>query len=375
MHMRLSVMAGFRTDPTTHPQQDNITHKIKRGAGSSFSNGFKDIFRRRSKKASAHRRCASDDTTITATAIKPSMHAAMMRSLSSDAASPNHVIRPVSERTQSTRSYGRESIHVWGPPPALQEETSSMSRTSRTVSFHHQRSIDELGRNPTSVTQTEPGVKRHNTYSGRTRGRTTSAAKASLGRSPSITSTKRARPMCATPSVAELNRRSSQFVGYWCPYPGGPSDRTGSSPPYYAGTTGRISCETAEGEEEEDEELDCWSGEMGASSLTSSFSHPSSIACRSPPRRPALDLPSIEKDGVDSGSIWAVSRGWRTGLYATFAEAEVQINGFPGPLVRQFPTRSEACAWLSDDAAKAQRVPSIRTMAIDEICARQCRAR
>jgi hypothetical protein len=83
-----------------------------------------------------------------------------------------------------------------------------------------------------------------------------------------------------------------------------------------------------------------------------------------PPRSP--ERKADGNASSDRRSTWAVARGWRTGLYASYDEAHVQINGFPGPLIRQFDSRHEASEWLASGAAKAQRIPSLRTLDIDE---------
>lgn len=46
------------------------------------------------------------------------------------------------------------------------------------------------------------------------------------------------------------------------------------------------------------------------------------------------------------GPLWAVSRGWKKGIFLTFDEAEKQTRNFPGPLIRQFANVDEAIEFL-----------------------------
>jgi hypothetical protein len=46
------------------------------------------------------------------------------------------------------------------------------------------------------------------------------------------------------------------------------------------------------------------------------------------------------------GAVWAVARGWKRGIVATFEEAEQQTRSFPGPVLRQFENVDEAIEFL-----------------------------
>ena len=61
----------------------------------------------------------------------------------------------------------------------------------------------------------------------------------------------------------------------------------------------------------------------------------------------------------NKGPLWAVSRGWKKGIFMTFEEAEQQTRNFPGPLMRQFPTVDEAIEFLQSQSAKGKSPSSI----------------
>ncbi|PWN35411.1 uncharacterized protein FA14DRAFT_160564 [Meira miltonrushii] len=206
-----------------------------------------------------------------------------------------------------------------------------------------------------------------------------------LQRSTSVSSTFRARPRGGLPSAMEMQKRSSQFIGYWCPYP---STATESSPvpeknelrfeneldldygleddeeiqltAEEAMFPKRIYSRQVRASEKEQQMQELIHAHFASDSNPSSSSHGSPISI-------SKSLPSSLAQQKDPNApCWAVLRGWRMGVYSTREEAERQMENFPGPYMQEFPNEREARQWLQDGATDARRIPSVRTLELDE---------
>lgn len=310
----------------------------------------------------------------------------------------------------------RRSSQYWGPPP-MQRSTGGrytdnhrMSRIMMGLEFEDDNpvQIEQTKTNdpmPVSILLNDqavsnsnsqrifsepiPASKRQNSIS---ISPTPSIEKASpqkstnLQRSYSVSSTSRARPRGSLPSAMEMQRRSSQFMGYWCPYP---STVEESSPVLERNEEEAheeildISCDVEDQEEvpltsdqammpyqldsqsidkdkKEDQMQDLMDGQAGSESNPSSNSHESPIPI-------SKSLPNsliYQKENISP--CWAVARGWKIGIYFSREEAQKQIENFPGPLMQQFTNDSEAKQWLKSGVTNSRRIPSVRTLELDE---------
>lgn len=310
-------------------------------------------------------------------------------------------------------SDNRRSSQYWGPPPMQRSTSGKYADTHRMsrimmgleledeVKHDSQQEPEQLPvsilvndhpaplRNqrifsePFSSTKTQRTVSISPTPS---IGRSSPSKSTTLQRSTSVSSTSRARPRGRMPSTMEMQKRSSQFVGYWCPYP----STVAESSPVLEKNEDRFEHELdldggIENEEEipltsdqammpnknfsrpirvndkEDHKEHLISAHFGSDSNSSASSHESPISnSKSLPN----SLPQQEKD--TKLSCWAVSRGWRIGVYSSLEEAQKQTENFPGPLMQEFDNESEAKQWLQSGATDARRIPSVRTLELDE---------
>lgn len=315
--------------------------------------------------------------------------------------------RAVSQRTPASEN--RRSSY-WGPPPMQRSTTGRyadnhrMSRIMMGLELEDEEK-KEIQQEPESmpvsilVNDQSPPRKQRNftapipaSKSQRavsisptpSVGRSSPNKSAALQRSASVSSTSRARPRGRLPSAMEMQKRSSQFVGYWCPYPSTVVENSllekneenfeQELELHYGLEDDEEIPLTSDQEmmpnknfsrpirvnKKEEQMQELIGAHFGSDSNPSASSHGSPIST-------SKSLPSSLAHQKDSNSsCWAVSRGWRIGLYSTREEAQKQTENFPGPFMQQFDSESEAKLWLESGATDARRIPSVRTLELDE---------
>lgn len=318
--------------------------------------------------------------------------------------------RALSQRHPPTDN--RRSSQYWGPPPMQRSmsgrytDNNRKSRIMMGLELEDEVKIErhqEAEQKPVSIlVNDQPPSRNARNFSepvptSNLPRSVTISPKPSIGRSPSpkkpttlqrstsVSSTHRARPRGGLPSPMEMQKRSSQFIGYWCPYP---STVTEDSPVMEKNETRFENELDLDYGHEEDEEIPLTSEEamlprrnysrpvrvsaqeqqmqdlvhahFASDSNHSASSHGSSLSVHK-------SLPSSLAHQRDAKTpCWAVLRGWRIGVYPTREEADKQIENFPGPFMQQFESESEARQWLKHGTTDARRIPSVRTLELDE---------